>query len=82
MHPYSQCHAKHFDVLLLGGWVGFEKTCPTFCWAKRQHLQRLGGNRKYVWFASFWDKKLGAGGWADKEIPVIFILFFVRDDYD
>ena len=33
---------------------------------------RLGGNQKYVKFASFWDKRLGAGGaggWADKKIP-------------
>ena len=28
-----------------------------------------GGNRKYVWFASFWDEKLGTGGRADKKIP-------------
>ena len=27
-----------------------------------------GGNRKYVWFASFSDEKLGMGGRADKKI--------------
>ena len=29
----------------------------------------LGGNQKYVWFASFSDKKLGADGRMDKKIP-------------
>ena len=29
-------------------------------------------NRKYVWFASFWDEKLRAGGWVDKKIPYFF----------
>ena len=28
----------------------------------------LGSNRKYVWFESFWDEKLGAGERADKKI--------------
>ena len=29
----------------------------------------LGCNRKYVWFASLWDEKLGADGQVEKKIP-------------
>ena len=35
-----------------------------------------GGNRKYVWFVSFWDEKLWAGWQTDKKIPYFFKFFF------
>ena len=33
-----------------------------------------GDNWKYIWVASFWDEKLGVGGWADKKIAYYVCL--------
>ena len=54
---------------------------PTQLFLKNKFLRALGGNQKYVWLASFWDKKLETGGQADKKMSSKSHIIAIKPKY-